>query len=293
VSIGIRTGRDSAYTAVVETRQVVPVVRGVVGGHGDQGWRYPAAFCIQFLAHCYKFVAADWQHATRDISLPDQGFERQFREACIGRLPQDWTVSQHREMQLGYGLDTASGVLHEIDIVARNSDLNVIVELKNWQIPSNKNEVIVLFAKLVDYLAANPGLLERELCPAFISTSTFEPHALAACVGLGIHPIALGLRPLPLLIDYARRMQAEMDRGLRIDTSTAQLFDDHCAQINALTVALEETWFSTRFGAVSESRIVVKAVSPLQTVQLGQEMQTLSTNCSALLTQFRRQKARP
>src|SRR6516164_6373721 len=82
-------------------------------------------------------------------------------------------------------------------------------------------------------------------------------------------------------------------RGLRIDTSTAQLFDDHCAQINALTVALEETWFSTRFGAVSESRIVVKAVSPLQTVQLGQEMQTLSTNCSALLPQFRRQKARP
>ena len=109
---------------------------------------------IHFLAHCYKFVAVDWQHTTRDGTLPDQGFERQFREACISKLPQDWTVSQSREMQLGNGLDTASGVLHEVDIVARHSDLNAIVEMKNWQAPSNKNEVIVFFAKLVDYFVA-------------------------------------------------------------------------------------------------------------------------------------------
>jgi hypothetical protein len=42
-------------------------------------------FGTQFLAHCYKFVAVDWQHASRDSSLLDQGFERQFREACIGQ----------------------------------------------------------------------------------------------------------------------------------------------------------------------------------------------------------------
>src|SRR6266481_1905539 len=230
---------------------------------------------IHFLTHCYKFIAVDWQHATRDAILPDQGFERQFRNVCIGKLPQDWTVSQHREMHLGYGLDTASSVLHEVDIIARHVELNAIVELKNWQTPSNKNEVIVFFAKLIDYLAANPGLLERELCPTFISTSAFEPHALAACVGLGIHPIAPGLRPLPLLIDNGHRMQNEINGGLRIGTWTAQRFDDYCAQVNALTIALEQTWFSTRFGAVSDNRIVVKAVSPMHTVQLGQEMQTL------------------
>jgi DNA-binding transcriptional LysR family regulator len=30
-------------------------------------------------------------------------------------------------------LDTASGVLHEVDIVARRTDINVIVEMKNCQ----------------------------------------------------------------------------------------------------------------------------------------------------------------
>jgi hypothetical protein len=123
-------------------------------------------------------------------------------------------------MQLGYGMDTASGVLHEADIVARNSDLTVIVEMKKWQAPSNKNDVIVFFAKLVDYLATNPSLLDRELCPTFISTSGFEPHALASCVGLGIHPIAPALRPLPLLIDNGQcRMKStaglELARPLR------------------------------------------------------------------------------
>jgi hypothetical protein len=225
---------------------------------------------MEFLARCYKFVAVGWQHAARDDILPDQGFERQFREVCISKLPLDWTVSQEREMQLGYGLDTASGVLHEVDIVARHSDLTAIVEMKNWQSSSNKNEVIVFFAKLVDYLAA---------------------HALAACIGLGIHPIAPSLRPLPLMIDNARRMQHEIDGGLRIGASTAQRFDDYCARINALAVALDWTWFSRRFGAVSDSRIVVKAVSPMQTVALGQDMQTLSADCSALLYDFQQVKA--
>jgi hypothetical protein len=245
----------------------------------------------EFLARCYKFAAAEWQHAVRDNGLPDQGFERQFREGCISKLPLDWAVSQHREMQLGYGLDTASGVLHEVDIVARHSELTAIVEMKNWQVQSNKNEVIVFFAKLIDYLAANPSLLERELCPTFVSAYAFEPHALAACVGLGIHPIAPGLRPLPLLIENARRMQNEIDSGLRISTSTAQRFGDYCARINALAVALDPTWFSRRFGAVSDSRIVVKAVSLMQTVSLGQDMQTLSADCSALLYDFQQVKA--
>src|SRR5207244_12989337 len=107
---------------------------------------------IQLLAHCYRYVAVAWQHADRDQITPDQGFERQFREACIGRLPQDWSISQEREMQLGFGLDTASGVLHEVDIVARHPELTVIVEMKNRGVQPDKNDIIVFFAKIVDYL---------------------------------------------------------------------------------------------------------------------------------------------
>jgi hypothetical protein len=46
---------------------------------------------------------------------PDQGFEPKLRESCINKLG-GWVVSQHREMNLGLGLMTASGVLHEIDV---------------------------------------------------------------------------------------------------------------------------------------------------------------------------------
>lgn len=244
---------------------------------------------VHFLAHCYRFVAVSWQHASRESS-PDQGFERQLREGCICKLPQEWTVSQHREMQLGYGLDTASGVLHEVDIVARHPDLTAILEMKNRGYPADKNDVVVFFAKIVDYLAANPSLLQRELCPTIMSTSSFEPHALGACVGLGIHPMAPGLRPLPLLVDNGRRMENEIKGGLQVSKATAQRFEDYCARVNSLALVLSSTWFSKRFGAISESRIVVKAISPMQIVGLGQEMQQLSADCSALLYEFQQVK---
>jgi hypothetical protein len=63
-----------------------------------------------FLRSCYLFVAQKWQHIPRD-TIKDQGFERQFREYCISKLP-GWTISQEREMALGAGLSTNSGVLH-------------------------------------------------------------------------------------------------------------------------------------------------------------------------------------
>src|SRR5437868_13570187 len=86
---------------------------------------------LQFLKRCYAFVNSEWQHAVRE-PLPDQGFERRFRESCVKQLI-GWSISQEREMQLGYGLDTASGVYHEVDIVARYSDLIAILEIKNRQ----------------------------------------------------------------------------------------------------------------------------------------------------------------
>jgi hypothetical protein len=63
---------------------------------------------LHFLALCYRFVTVDWQHSDRQ-DIPDQGFEQRCREYCVTRLGSDWTVSQPREMQLGAGLDTASG----------------------------------------------------------------------------------------------------------------------------------------------------------------------------------------
>src|SRR5688572_14443596 len=93
---------------------------------------------LHFLVHSYKFVNFEWQHCQRE-DLPDQGFEQRFRENCLLHIT-DWDISQGREMHLGYGVDTASGVAHEVDIVARCETISAIVEMKNRQgDPPEKN----------------------------------------------------------------------------------------------------------------------------------------------------------
>ena len=170
---------------------------------------------LVLLRHCYRFVNEDWQHLPRDES-PDQGFEKKLRESCITKLA-GWVVSQHREMNLGMGLITASGVLHEIDVVTQREPAVGILELKNRpESPPEKNDVIVFFAKILDYLCFTPAVLRSYLVPIFVSSYAFEQSGLAACLGLGIHPIAPQLRPLPILIDNANRMLDEMDRGVAL-----------------------------------------------------------------------------
>jgi len=78
---------------------------------------------LGFMRHCYKFVSFDWQHAVRE-PLPDQGFEQRFRESCVSTFI-GWNISQERELRLGIGLDAASGVNHEVDIVAEHPEIRV------------------------------------------------------------------------------------------------------------------------------------------------------------------------
>ena len=215
-----------------------------------------------------------------------------FRESCVTNFP-DWTISQEREMRLGEGLDTASGVLHEVDIVAQTSDLVAVLEIKNRQgDPPGKNDIIIFFAKILDYLALNPSLLMREVLPAFMSSSSFEESGLAACLGLGIHPIAPGLRPLPILVDSARIMDTELQKGLPVSDEVAEQFEDFGAGLNNLSVSLNETWLTNRCGFRSEDTIVLKAVGGLQTLALSRELRQLNGDCAELLYEFRKAKAK-
>lgn len=246
---------------------------------------------IHFLKRCYKFVSQEWQHAVRD-PLPDQGFEQRFRESCVINLT-EWNISQEREMHFGDGLDTASGVAHEVDIVARHQILIAILELKNRRgSPPEKNDVIVLFAKILDYLALNPTLLLKEVCPVFMSTTSFEQSGLAACLGLGIHPVAPNLRPLPLLVHNARCIDFELQKGVVVASDVRGCFQDFCAQLNRISVTLSQTWLSSRCGYQSDSTIVLKTVGGLQTLSLSQELMQLNSDCCRLLEEFRRAKSR-
>lgn len=246
---------------------------------------------LQFLSRCYKFINLEWQHAVRE-PIPDQGLEKRFRESCVINLP-DWIISQEREMNLGSGLDTASGVAHEVDIVGRQSNITAILEIKNRPSSSpGKNDVIVFFAKVFDYLACNSILVHKDICLAFMSSVPFEPSGLAACLGLGIHPIAPSLRPLPILIDNARRMNSEIQNGLSVSINIYEAYQDWCAQINSLSISLKETWLASRCGYLSEDSIILKAVGALPTRELSQELIHLNADCTQLLEEFRKAKTK-
>jgi hypothetical protein len=248
----------------------------------------PPASTLEFLKRCFRFVSLEWPHAVRE-HVPDQGFEQRFRESCIQNL-QSWTISEQRELRLGVGLDTTSGVAHEIDIVARSSTVTAILEAKNLGDMPGKNDIIVFFAKVLDYLLANPAIALNDICLAFMSRNSFEDRALAACLGLGIHPVASDIRPLPVLIDSAQRMEHELRDDLLISEDIQDRFDDLCAQLNNLHVALNETWLDNRCGYLSEDSLLFKAVGPLLTDALAQQLRQANSDCTDLLDAFRAAK---
>ena len=242
---------------------------------------------VEFLKHCYKFVNESWGHVAREDSS-DQGFERIFRANCITKLS-GWEVSQEREMGLGQQLSTTSGVLHEVDIVAKHSDAVAILELKNRQGSPDKNDVIVLFAKLLDYLTFNPELLLKELCPVFMSTSAFEQSGLTACLGLGIHAISPGLRPIPILVDNAKRIERELQQGIHLPEDALDRFRDFCAVINGICLAVRDNAIGNRFGYRSQETIVVKSVGQL-TSGICDTLRLLNSECDWLLPVVREAK---
>lgn len=250
----------------------------------------PSRAVVQFLVRCYRFVAWEWQRVERE-QLPDEGFEQRFRESCHREL-RDWSISAEREFHLGGGMDTASGVAHEVDIIARHPGITAIMEMKNrsGELPG-KNDVIVFFAKVLDYLAANPVLVASEVCLAFMSRSSFDSRGIATCLGLGIHPVAPDLRPLPILVDNALRMQSELNQGLDAPSSLMERLDDFCAYLNQLSTELNDTWLDNRCGYLSETSISLRAIVPPEVNSLTQRLRQASSECSEILNAFQAAKA--
>jgi hypothetical protein len=202
-----------------------------------------------------------------------------------------WVVSQHREMNLGTGFGTASGVLHEIDIVVQNEPAMGILELKNrpgWA--PDKNDVIVFFAKILDYLCLTPALLRSRLVPIFVSSYAFDRSGLAACLGLGIHPVAPQLRPLPILMDNAKRMLNELNAGVKVPLEDEGALDDFCSQINRISSVLAGAEANTRFTCLNDSALAVHAFGDLPVSELADELRTLNGECARLLEVFRAAK---
>ena len=244
----------------------------------------PEPFTLAFLQRCFQFVSVEWPHAERE-QLPDAGFEQRFRESCVQKLD-GWSISEPRELWLGSGLDTASGVAHEIDVVARHLNATAVLEAKNLGDGPGKNDVVIFHAKLVDYMLANPDLASNKLCLAFMSRSSFEPRAMAACLGLGIHPVASDIRPFPMLVHNALCMEHELQKGLVLQSEVYDGFEDYCASLNRLGFALNQTWPDNRFGYLSEDTLLVKALAPLPVDELASQLRQANGDCIDLIHRF-------
>ncbi len=145
--------------------------------------------------------------------------------------------------------------------------------------------MIVFFAKILDYLAHNPKLMLGEIVPVFMSSSAFEESTLATCLGLGIHPIGPGLRPLPVLADNLKRTETEMQAGFELqDDDLDAQWDDICANANRLALGLDQTWFSARCGYVSDNIINIHKTFDIESIQLSRDLRQLNSNWNNIHT---------
>ena len=248
----------------------------------ENQWSEPT---LEFLKRCFRFVSQEWPHAMRE-SLPDEGFEERFRDSCLRQLP-GWSVAPSREMWLGAGLETLSGTLHEVDIVAKANRTTAVAELKNLGSGPGKNDIIVFYAKILDYLLANPDLAYDDICLAFVSRASFDQRGLSACLGLGIHPVASDIRPLPVLINNAMLMQGELDRGLQVDSETLDRFEDFCANLNRVAFFLGDTWLDHRCNYLpSDNGLLFRAVEPIDVDDLARELRQANGDCIAIYRAF-------
>ena len=240
-----------------------------------------AAATLKFLKCCYRFVSEEWPHAQQE-ELPDQGFERQFRETCVRHLP-DWQVSDERELHLGAGYTPASGVMHEVDIVARHSETRAVAEMKNRADAVGKNDIIVFFAKVLDYILANPALALEGLCLAFVCRASFEPRGLATCLGLGIHPVCSKIRPLPVLKNTVDILTREVRLGLRLPDDLEIRLADLRAEVANISVGLNDIWLDNRLGYQSETTLSIRAIPPIHADAFTQRFTRANSTCSDIL----------
>jgi hypothetical protein len=126
--------------------------------------------------------------------------------------------------------------------------------------------------------------------PIFVSSYAFQQSALAACLGLGIHPVAPSVRPLPILVDNANRMTTEIDKGLALSSADTLAFDDFCAKLANMLSLLAGADANNRFDYFNDLTIAVRAFGGVDVEELADELRTLNSECSRLIKVFKAAK---
>ena len=152
-------------------------------------------------------------------------------------------------------------------------------------------------AKLIsdmDVIMGKVNNLLEDLQPGVLlepkKVQSFEESGLTACLGLGIHPVGPGLRPVPILVDNAKRIDVELRQGLKVSDETRDQFQDFCAELNGICLSLTDNSISSRCGYRSDDTIVLKATGGPDTLAISYSLRQLNVDCNRLLSQVREAK---
>ena len=118
-----------------------------------------------------------------------------------------------------------------------------------------------------------------------MSTAAFEINGLAACLGLGIHAVGPGLRPVPILVDNAMRIDLELRKGLQVSEETHDRFEDFCAELNNMCLSLTDNWIGSRFGYRSENTVVLKVAGGSDSHAMSHSLRQLNHGLQLALVQ--------
>jgi hypothetical protein len=142
----------------------------------------------------------------------------------------------------------------------------------------------------LDYLCHTPSLLRTRLVPIFVSSYGFQQSGLAACLGLGIHPVGPQLRPPIVLLENTNLMTHELKNGLSLTPADVLAFDDFRSKLKNILSLLEGADVNNRFDYLNDLTVIVHAFGNVDVDDLANELRTLNSECSRLIHVFKAAK---
>jgi hypothetical protein len=104
--------------------------------------------------YSWLFVSKEWDKLRR-MPVPDKGFEERFREYICTKISFD-SMSNVRDMGLGFSHETLSGVPHELDLICLKNKELLVFELKHYETSNLSKEIVFTFlGKMIDFYFRN------------------------------------------------------------------------------------------------------------------------------------------
>ncbi len=171
------------------------------------------------------FLRRIWPHTGRNTEERDQGFERKFREHIWASLRPEKLSSAHC-MSFAAGLTTLTGLLHELDLIARWGNQEWVFELKHGGGSDVDKEMLMVFnEKVLDFYMRNYGFLSSlRIMRCFLTAAPrIEDRLRAYCAIWGIVLIDNELLPIPLLPQAFCEKRKQISEGILVDVEEEEV----------------------------------------------------------------------